>query len=168
MMAWIKSTKIGLRPMIRPGCKLRQLHHNHQISGYLKKLPSNHQLTKQCTNMKKDQWCYFWKIMSFWRQWFLGYLIEKSLGQSYSVKNANNNSILKFKFASPSTSLYFDNLKWYHANTFRPNVKLEKKKYLNWSIHSYTSKQKIFNLYFSSSWFKKTIGSWFETHILSI
>ena len=25
----------------------------------------------------KDQWCYFWKIMSFWRQWFLGYLIEK-------------------------------------------------------------------------------------------
>lgn len=126
-MVWIKSIKIGLRPMIRPGCKLRQLHHNHQISGYLKKLPSNHQLTKQCTNMKKDQWCYFWKIMSFWRQWFLGYLIEKSLGQSYLVKNANNYSILKFKFASPSTSLYFDNLKWYHANTFRPNVKLEKK-----------------------------------------
>ena len=70
---------------------------------------------------------------------YVGYLIEKRLGQSYLVKNANNNSILKFKFASPSTSLYFDNLKWYHANTFRPNVKLEKK-YLNWSIHSYTSK----------------------------
>ena len=58
---------------------------------------------------------------------YVGYLIEKRLGQSYLVKNANNYSILKFKFASPSTSLYFDNLKWYHANTFRPNVKLEKK-----------------------------------------
>ena len=86
-MVWIKSTKIGLRPMIRPGCKLRQLHHNHQISGYLKKLPSNHQLTKHVP-IWKDQWCYFWKIMSFWRQWFLGYLIEKCLGQSYLVKNA--------------------------------------------------------------------------------